>query len=248
MFMEVSIAEKLEIFHMLQFEDGLKALVTMSGRAPLCMWCGEIGLVRQTCPPLRSTPGAGAARGTEAPAQRPADAMVPAPRQVGALDAPVIATPEAEAPVDVLVETAPTEGTPSMDVTVLEEKTPDENMEWVEVRGRRMSRSRSGGGDRIKRTCGSGEDITPLPKKQVRCRRVAYDGPLRALIIFEGFFIIDIDFDNKCFRLVNMHAPVVSHERAIFYLIWLNTVLLLVNLNLVGDFNFIDNSKFNKKW
>ena len=30
---------------------------------------------------------------------------------------------------------------------------------------------------------------------------------------------IDIDFDNKCFRLINIDAPVVSHERH-FNLIW----------------------------
>jgi len=57
-FMEVSIAEKLEIPHMLHYSDGLKALVTMSGRAPLCLRCGEVGHVREACPPLRSTPGA----------------------------------------------------------------------------------------------------------------------------------------------------------------------------------------------
>jgi len=46
-FMEVTIAEKLEIPHMLQYSDGLKALVTMSGRAPLCLRCGEVWHVRQ---------------------------------------------------------------------------------------------------------------------------------------------------------------------------------------------------------
>ena len=43
-FMEVSIAEKLEIPHMLQYSDGLKALVTMSGRPPptvFAVWRGR---------------------------------------------------------------------------------------------------------------------------------------------------------------------------------------------------------------
>jgi len=68
----VSVAEKLDIPHMLQSADGLKALVTMSGRAPLCLWCGEVGHVRQACPLLRYNPGA--ARGRRG---RPRDRRTP---------------------------------------------------------------------------------------------------------------------------------------------------------------------------
>jgi len=96
-FMEVFIAEKLEIPHMLQYSDGLKALVTMSGRAPLCLRCGEVGHVRQACPLLRSTPVA--ARVTEVQAHRSADVPVPAPWQVEALGTPVTATPVQTSPV-----------------------------------------------------------------------------------------------------------------------------------------------------
>jgi len=64
------------------------------------------------------------------------------------------------------------EDAPVQPVEVTEEPKvqSDDQMEeeWEEVRGRRRSRSRSGEGrgNRVKRTCGSGEEVTPLPKNR----------------------------------------------------------------------------------
>ena len=230
-FMEVSVAEKLEIPHMLQFADGLKALVTMSGRAPLCLRCGEVGHVRQACPPLRSSPGA--ARGTETRAQGSADASVPAPRQmetpVTATPvemAPVVATPAATAPAETApaataptavapaatapapAETAAAGTAPATAAPAAEEEERDaesdsnSDMEWVEVRGRRRSRSRSseGRGGCVKRACGSGEEITPLPRNRYRSEGSSGAEPE---ITFSGLFTADSVMDD----LLAMQSP-----------------------------------------
>ncbi|KAH3782290.1 hypothetical protein DPMN_160203 [Dreissena polymorpha] len=36
--------------HILAFECGSRALITMRGRQPLCLYCQEVGHVRNTCP------------------------------------------------------------------------------------------------------------------------------------------------------------------------------------------------------
>ena len=72
------------------FENGLR-------RVFMEVFIAEVGHVRQACPPLRSIPGA--ARVTEAQAQRSANVPVPAPRQVEALGTPVTATPVQTSPV-----------------------------------------------------------------------------------------------------------------------------------------------------
>jgi len=214
-FVEVSIAEKLEIPHMLQFADDLKALVTMSGRAPLCLQCGEVGHVRQACPPLRSNPGA--ARVTEAQDQRSADAPVPAPRQVEALETPVTATPvemahvvatpaatapAATAPVAAVpAATAPSVATPAAGKEdakyAVESDTSgeDSDMEWVEVRRRRRSRSSSTEGRRdcVKKACGFGEEITPLLRNRYRSELSSGAEPE---ITFSDLFTADFVIDD----------------------------------------------------
>jgi len=229
-FMEVSVAEKLEIPHMLQFADGLKVLVTMSGRAPLCLRCGEVGHVRQAWPPLRSSPGA--ARGTETRAQGSA---VPAPRQmetpVTATPvemSPVVATPAATAPAETApaataavapaatapaavapAETAAARTAPAMTAPAAEKEEErdvqsdsDSDMEWVTVRGRRRSRSRSseGRGDCVKRACGSGEESTPLPRNRYRSEGSSGAEPE---ITFSGLFTADSVIDD----LLAMQSP-----------------------------------------
>jgi len=139
--------KKLEIPHMLEFADGLKALVTMSGRAPLCLRCGEVGHVRQTCPPLRLAPGAVTVRGTEAPDRRPADALVPA-RQTAT---PVKATPAATATAVVKpAEVTEEADVPAKDAAVSDASGQDvedgNDMDWLEERGHRRSRCRSSEG------------------------------------------------------------------------------------------------------
>jgi len=169
-YMEVSVAERLEIPHLLQFADALKARVTMSGRAPLCLRCGEVGHVRQACPPLHSTPGAA----------RAADVPVAAPRRVQVapvVAAPVVAAPAATAPVTTApattapaemapavtattapaemapaapaeatpaetapAETAPETATPASEKEEERDTESESDMEWVEVRGRRRCR------------------------------------------------------------------------------------------------------------
>ena len=57
---------------------------------------------------------------------------------------------------------------------------------------------------------------------------------------------IDIKFDNKCFRLVNIYAPVVSQDRDSFLFDLVKYFVTSSELILVGDFNFIDNSKLDK--
>ena len=240
-YMEVSVAERLELPHLLQFADGLKALVTMSGRAPLCLRCGEVGHVRQACPPLNSLPGA--ARATEVRAQRAADVPVAAPRRVEVAPvetAPVVAAPvaaataaaapAATAPTETApavtapttaapaavatAETAPTTAAPAETAPVetapgtarpaagrekadrdAESDSSESDMEWVEVRGRRRSRSRSseGRGGCVKRTCGSGEDITPLPRNRYRSEGSSEAEPE---ITFSGLFTADSAMDD----------------------------------------------------
>lgn len=48
--MEVSDSQKASIPHLLKFQCGSKALVTMRGRPPLCLKCLELGHVRGMCP------------------------------------------------------------------------------------------------------------------------------------------------------------------------------------------------------
>ena len=250
-FMEVSFAEKLEIPHMLEFADGLKALVTMSGRPPLCLRCGEVGHVRQACPPLRLASGAGTVRGTEMPARRPADASVLAPRQGEAVDTqvtatpgemdPVVATPPATAPaVTIPAGTAPAATTPATaspaetssaattpataapavtapartgpaaatppvgkeEKDVESDTSGESDMEWVTVKGRRRSRSRSseGRGDCVKRACGSGEEFTPLPRNRYRSEGSSGAEPE---ITFSGLFTADSVMDD----LLAMQSP-----------------------------------------
>jgi len=57
---------------------------------------------------------------------------------------------------------------------------------------------------------------------------------------------IDIKFDNKCFRLVNIYAHVVSQDRDSFLFDLVKYFVTSSELILVGDFNFINNSKLYK--
>ena len=96
---------------------------------------------------MRSAPGADAARGTEAPAQRPADAPVPA-RQTAT---PVKATPAATAPVVVMpAEMTKEADVPAKDAAVSDASGQDvqdgNDMDWLEERGHRRSRCRSSEG------------------------------------------------------------------------------------------------------
>jgi len=160
------------------FENGVfrnsayESLVTMSGRAPLCLRCGEVGNVRQTCPPLPVAPGAVTVRGTEAPRQREAvgtqatatpGEMAPvvanSPTTAPAVTAPAVTAPAETAPAAAApAVTTPAAGTEDAKDAVESDTSGEESdMEWVEVRGRRRSRSRSSEGraDCVKRACGS---------------------------------------------------------------------------------------------
>ncbi|KAH3804388.1 uncharacterized protein LOC127834488 [Dreissena polymorpha] len=48
--LEVSVSEKAAIPHIVAFDCGAKAQVTMQGRPPLCLRCLELGHVRGACP------------------------------------------------------------------------------------------------------------------------------------------------------------------------------------------------------
>jgi len=45
-FLEVDVAQKIGLPHVFEFSDRLRALVTLTGRAPLCLKCGEVGHLR----------------------------------------------------------------------------------------------------------------------------------------------------------------------------------------------------------
>ncbi|KAH3804384.1 hypothetical protein DPMN_132669 [Dreissena polymorpha] len=48
--LKVSVSEKAAIPHIVAFDCGAKAQVTMQGRPPLCLRCLELGNVRGACP------------------------------------------------------------------------------------------------------------------------------------------------------------------------------------------------------
>ena len=66
--------------HMLKFEGGISALVTIQGRPPLCLKCNQVGHMRRDCVPQQET-------------QRISYAAAAAPRQT-----PVPTAPEPPAP------------------------------------------------------------------------------------------------------------------------------------------------------
>ncbi|KAH3817206.1 hypothetical protein DPMN_118736 [Dreissena polymorpha] len=47
---ECDRVQQESIPHIIQFECGTRALITMRGRQPLCLYCQEVGHVRNTCP------------------------------------------------------------------------------------------------------------------------------------------------------------------------------------------------------
>jgi len=97
------------------------------------------------------------------------------------------------------VETAPGTATPAAEKEEAERDaesdTSESDMEWVEVRGRRRSRSRSseGRGGCVMRACGSGEEITPLPRNRYRSEGSSEAEPE---ITFSGLFSADSVMDD----------------------------------------------------
>ena len=48
--LEVVVAQELALPHMFEFVDGLRALATLTGRAPLCLKCDKLGHLCFGCP------------------------------------------------------------------------------------------------------------------------------------------------------------------------------------------------------
>ena len=117
----------------------------------------------------------------------PAETVQAAPVET-APAVPAEAAPAEAAPV----ETAPRTATPA---SQRDDDESDSDMEWVEVRGRRRSRSRSseGRGGCVKRACGSGEEITPLPRNRYRSEGSSGAEPE---ITFSGLFTADSVMDD----------------------------------------------------
>ena len=151
------MAQKIGLPHMFEFSDGLRALVTLTGRAPLCLKCGEVGHLRFGSPSsARVAEGPGQAFSRPAPRGAQEDVAPTAAQTFAAPaeDPQVEATPVKAAPVTEGVDVPPTvakevEAAPVQPAEVTEEPKvqSDDQMEeeWEDVRGRR-SRSRSGEG------------------------------------------------------------------------------------------------------
>jgi len=86
-FLEVDVAQKIGIPHMFEFSDRLRALVTLTGRAPLCLKCGEVGHIRFGCPSSARVAG-GPGQAFSRPAPREAQEVV-APTAAQTFSAPV---------------------------------------------------------------------------------------------------------------------------------------------------------------
>ena len=86
-FLEVDVAQKIGLPHVFEFSDRLRALVTLTGRAPLCLKCGEVGHIRFGCPSSARVAG-GPGQAFSRPAPREAQEVV-APTAAQTFSAPV---------------------------------------------------------------------------------------------------------------------------------------------------------------